>query len=224
MYLKFALEQYIGRSGMIYNLLFILLIVVYDRKGRNMLNEFIRLGLSIDSINSSNAIQTLIWQETNYGKYYQTLVELHSGDAFLNWFLWLVTLPLPSFLFSFKSNLLLVNQILSEYVTGVAYGHMYYSVKLPSLFGESLYVFGSVFFWIHAALIGIFLNKYCGMLEKHSELGVLNIYIAASCLLIGRGGSSSLFPQAVNLIVFYSMIMFILHRLKNGKRRDIRSN
>jgi hypothetical protein len=107
-----------------------------------------------------------------------------------------------------------VNQALSEYVTGFPYGHMYYSVKLPSLFGESLYVFGPIFYWIHAAFIGVFINKYSGMLEKHSELGVLNIFFATNCLLIGRGGSSSLLPQAVNNIVFFVIIMFFIHSLR----------
>lgn len=240
MYLSFALTQYIGRSGMVANILFLLLLLLYGKKGKKLLKgavkllavlgilfflsmpamyayEFTRLGRSVGEIDKSYAIQTLIWQETNYGTHYQTLVELHSGSAFLNWFLWLTTLPIPSFLAEFKSNLLLVNQALSEYVTGVPYGHMYYFVKLPSLFGEGLYVFGPIFFWIHAAVIGVFINKFSELLEKHSELGVLNIYFATSCLLIGRGGSSSLFPQAVNYIVFFGIMMFILYSLPQGK-------
>ena len=240
-YLTVGLNQYISRTEIVSYILFVSLLIVYKKyRYKQMfkttlklffvlmiavivfspllyLYQFLRLGLSLPDINFADAFSNLIYSETNYGQYYDTLLELSSDKGTRDWFLWILTLPIPSAIFTFKNDIVLVNQVLSEYVTGYPYGHIYYSVKLPSLFGEALYVFGIVFYWMHAAFIGLFINKLSGFLEKDENLAILNLWFATQSLLLGRGGSSSLIPNAVNILFFYSIEICIINLIRKYK-------
>ena len=240
-YLNLGLNQYISRNEIVSLLLFIALVVVYSKNRYDDLfkktiklfaivfaltlilspvlymYQFLRLGLSLPDIDASEAISSLIYSETNYGQYYESLLELSSTKGTVNWFVWILTLPVPSAIFTFKRDIVLVNQVLSEYITGYPYGHAYYTVKLPSLFGEALYVFGILFYWLHAVFIGVFINKLSGILEKDENLSILTLWFATQSLLLGRGGSSSLVPNAVNILLFYAIIITIINYIKRRR-------
>lgn len=245
-YLEVAASQYMARSGALAKLLFLMLLLVsrYREKVRMrkilkilivfggfficitpmlVAYEKIRLGASASIVSVPEAIEQLFYSETCFGKYYSVCEEHYVSNNLLGYILWFITLPLPSVIFTFKNTFFNVNTAFSEIVLGISSTDPGYYVLLPSLFGESLLVFGKIMCFLHGLLIGIFVYKFCNALEKNRELILVIMYFATQFLLIGRGGSASAVAPAVNIMIFYLIIVYIHKCLKMHKlKSDIR--
>ena len=180
--------------------------------------ESYRLGAELNVNYSLDAVYSLIYKETDYGKHYDFCVSHFSLRYLKDYFIWLITLPLPSVFFKFKSTLVLVNTEFSELMIGIKSTEPGYYVLLPSILGEALFVFGPSLYWFHGFFLGGFINKFCTCLEKNAELSVLQMYFAAQFLLMGRGGSGSVLPQAINVMVFYLIVRGFYKIYKNCLR------
>lgn len=178
--------------------------------------ESFRLGRSFQVGNFGGSIRALFESETGYGKYYDECINMSSGNNLLNYLAWVASLPLPSAIFRFKNKLQLVNVYFSERVLNVMYGTRGYYVVLPSLLGEAFILYGRYFFWLHALLLGFFINIFSSLMEKNYELEIVNFYFAVSCLALGRGGTGSVLPSMINCMVFYLISLGIL-RIKRSR-------
>lgn len=235
-YLQVVILGYISRNEMLIILVFVVLLIENRKKcdieitshlfiiGVCLLiilipflnaYELIRMGASSQKLGLLESIQQLMSKETNYGQYYEFCANQSQPSLFFQYIIWLITLPLPSVIFGTIKNWgLATNEYFTVAFTGVQPGRSNYSVILPSIFGESLLLFGGKLFWLHAVFLGLFLGKFCTKMETNNNLKFLNLYFAVNMLILGRGGSEAVIASMINYLVMYFITMRILPKEK----------
>lgn len=176
---------------------------------------FIRQGTSVDSaLSFSDIASLLIDSEAYYPTYYDTC--LHStalqNQTPLTFILWLIFLPIPSFLFPGKPTL--QGDAFTYAVTGKSFGDANFSSALPSVLGESFMYFGD-YYWVEALIIGFVSLVVIRYMLKSKTLTFYSIYMIVFVLTLGRGGGSSylstLISGSVSLIVLNIYLKLIRH-------------
>lgn len=170
---------------------------------------FFRIGgTSETNVSFGEMVSFLLDSETYYPIYYDDiLLKLEKFDASaLRFFLWILFLPIPSFIFPDKPKI--SYDTFTYVITGRRYGEEYYSSILPSALGESFLYFNTDFFWVHAIVIGIVSASVFMYMEKHKTLLHYSLYYILFSLVFGRGGSASYVPPVINGIVSVLIIQF----------------
>lgn len=104
-----------------------------------------------------------------------------------------------------------INDIISTYILGTSRGDRGFYIVLPGLIGESIFLFGKSFFWLH----GLFLGLVSSFVLK------LFVYIRSSVFLqtyfvflityqLNRGGVASFLPIVVNQFILFYIVLFIV--------------
>ncbi|MGB4298178.1 MAG: hypothetical protein WBK32_00900 [Candidatus Saccharicenans sp.] len=127
---------------------------------------------------------------------------------------WICTLPLPKFFFG-RTKIAEINYEISEVVLSVPRGEAGYNIVLPGLVGESVYVYGKYFFWVHAvfiAFIAAFLMWLIGRVPH--TLFLKSFIVMTFAYHMNRGGISG--PLA---ILINSFLLFYLYLLVTYLRK-----
>ena len=173
----------------------------------------------VSSLKLLEHVGELLEKETTYGRYYDFCASNSEEILILRYLVWFITLPLPSVIFgSIKEFGLSTNTYFTVLYTGVQEGASNYSVILPSIFGESLMIWGRNAYWVEALLVGFFVGKFCVCMERNEELSLLNVYFAVNMFIMGRGGSEAVIANMVNYMVMYFIIMKLIVK---KKRRNV---
>ena len=160
---------------------------------------FIRIGADADwNISFGGITRLFMASETYYPIFYNHILtsSFLAELTPLQYVLWLIFLPIPSFLFPMKPTL--ESDTFTYSLTGLSYGEAGYSSQLPSMMGEGLMFFGNDFFWIHALLLSfiiVFIVKY---LLKNKILLFCVFYFCVSIVTIGRVGGGAFMPLLIN--------------------------
>lgn len=228
LYLQFLSECYIGRSELIVFILFALVIIENRKRNKFFISnkfltiaailvvlavplllsyQYARQGQHISTNSYTDAFNLLASIELMFPQYYCKLTSMMELFSPLKYFAWLLFLPIPSLILPQKGEItLLINRVFSTQILGVAYGKAGYTGLLPSVFGESILLYGENFYFIHAIVLAIMIYGLYKLLLKYPELEILNLYFAISSLTIARGGSQGFFGTAVNALFFYVVI------------------
>lgn len=171
----------------------------------------IRLGVLSSpgqSVSFGEAFADFVSSEFNYPEHFATILEGGRQVDLWRYFTWIITLPIPKALIGTGVSLRL-NYDIAEYLFGASVGQGGAYVVLVSVVGESVFIFGRYFFWVHAVLLGLFFGFICGLFRKTPGLQSNFAYLASVLLLLGRGGVSSVIPPIVNgfLLIYMWMIM-----------------
>ena len=172
---------------------------------------FIRIGADADwDISFGGIIRLFMASETYYPIFYNHILtsSFLAGLTSLQYVLWLMFLPIPSFLFPMKPTL--ESDTFTYSLTGLSYGETGYSSFLPSMMGESFMFFGNDFFWIHALLLSfiiVFIIKY---LLRNRMLLFCVFYFCVFIVTIGRVGGTSFMPLLINGTISIVLLNFFV--------------
>jgi len=241
-YLQIVVLGYFSRNEMLVVLAF--LVLIFDNRKRDEIEfsarlivvgiigllmmipflnsyELTRMGVAAKKEGVLEALKDLMIKETTYGKYYDFCASYNDSFLVLKYIIWLLTLPLPSAIFgTIKSFGLETNTLFTVAYTGIRQGSPNYSVILPSIFGESLLIYGKNLYWIHPIFLGFFFGAFCKRLEKNRDFTLLNLYFAVTTFILGRGGSEAVIASMVN----YMVIFFIISVFVRKPRRKVGLN
>lgn len=185
--------------------------------------QYIRQGLEIPNIDYVEAFLYLGGIETDFPKYYFDIEHLSSQVSPLRYFLWFLLLPVPSIIYADKAEAsVAINQVFSSNYLNLERGASGYYGLVPSIFGESMLIYNSDFFWIHALFLGIVIARICVALENIPELSTLNLYYAVNVIALARGGSQGYFGPIILTIFFFLLIKaFIIQHTSHKKKRGL---
>lgn len=176
---------------------------------------FIRVGESIGpGLSYWDSITLLIEGEVYYPTYYDHILSsanLASQTA-VGFVLWLIFLPIPSFLWPGKPRIsadAFTYSLTGKHVTDAGYAS-----SLPSLLGESFMFFGDKFYWVEALIIGCVMVLIIRYLAKYRTMVFYMIYLIVLSLTIGRGGASSYMSTIINGVVSIVIVNYLLYSSK----------
>lgn len=179
--------------------------------------SFIRKGhgaIAYSGIDTNMAMQLLLGQEIGYPLYYDYFFEA-PYNMIGQYFVWMLLLPLPGFL-KFGYGLNKVNYSFSTAVTGLTPTDKGFGVLLPGLVGESIFMFGSYLFLLHALILGLIMKIVCNTLKQTESFTYIYYYFAVEfSFILGRAGTAAVYPRvAKSFFVF----LVILYFIKSNKR------
>ena len=232
-YIGFCTTGYIARSGIIVVIAFCFCLVWLDRprwRGRLVLTvvacapflivffdayQYIRSQQQNQTSGSVvEASSDLLQNELGFPKYWPKVRYSGRNADLMAYWKWLVFLPVPKVLMG-GGTAYGVNYEIAEIITGIPAGHTGFTVSLTGPVTESVYIYGPMWFWIHAALTGIAAGVLCGFSGACRSLITVQIqYAIAFGYLFSRAGVGAWAGTVVNtyLGLYLLVIWFLAHR------------
>jgi hypothetical protein len=173
-------------------------------------------------------IDVPIWQmmvellagETSFPTYSEKILEFGQGVDLTQYFLWIVTLPIPRFIMPSKPTVQL-NFEIAEVLGGVLPGEAGFTVLLPGPISESVYIFGHGFFWLHALIIGSLAAVAVRVsLDDRRCVFVYAYFLYAFSYVFARAGAGGLMPIMVNQFLSY-YILYVYGRYASRLNTDV---
>lgn len=173
-----------------------------------------RIGGTVSNLSFMASLDLLIASEAFYPVWYDHILNsgfIHgqTADIFL---LWILCLPIPSFLWPTKPKISADEFTYS--ITGKRYTDAGYSSFLPSAMGEGLMFFGEDFYWVHALVVGLITALILRFLIKNKTMIYYVVVIIITSLIFGRGAAGSFIPPLVNGVMpIILMRYFFRHKI-----------
>lgn len=176
---------------------------------------FIRVGESAQSgLSYMDSMNLLLEGEVYYPIYYNHILSSSAlaSQTARGFILWLIFLPIPSFLWPGKPRI--SPDAFTYSLTGKSITDAGYASSLPSLLGESFMFFGINFYWVEALIIGCVMVLIIKYLSKHKTTSFYMINLIIFSLTIGRGGASSYMSTIINGVVSIVLLNIYLSLTK----------
>lgn len=175
--------------------------------------SYTRIGGDVGNLSFGASLERLIESEVYYPVWYDHIlnsgfIKGQTGTLFI---LWLICLPIPSFIWPSKPKISADEFTYS--ITGKRYTDAGYSSFLPSAMGEGFMFFGEDFYWIHALVVGLITALILRFLIKHKTMIYYVAVIIITSLIFGRGAAGSFIPPLVNGVMpIIVMSYFLRHK------------
>ncbi|MBQ0087067.1 MAG: hypothetical protein KBS72_05235 [Bacteroidales bacterium] len=155
--------------------------------------DYQNLGISYGDMAS-----LMVEQEFTYPGYYDGILASnhYNNYSILNFLLYVICLPIPSFLWPGKPTLVFADSF-TYGVLGLSRGDTGFYIVLPSALGESFMVGGLWFSWLFALISGSALAIMTRYTSKHTTLIYYLFYLIVQSATYGRGGVTGLLPTYI---------------------------
>jgi hypothetical protein len=164
-----------------------------------------RIGHDVNiSISFTDLFKIIFFQETTYPILFSNIYSLNLDNKIIDFFIWLFTLPIPSFLKGSQVGLE-INYYFTELLTGKDKTSGSLSVFLPGNVTEAYLIFGKYLFFLLPVFGGMILGYLYRILSSSNYFTILKIYFIFMMVpLVTRAGLNSAVPLAINgFLVFY---------------------
>lgn len=230
LYLQYIKGGYIGR-GTILMAFFILFIAYWEMNPKKRRKLFIigiifsigllfffyyymiaRNGTTIQKATLLKAFTSIIDIELAFPKDVGIkIIESNNRANIFQYIKWIVTLPIPKIFIGSISGAR-INYEISEYILGLSRDSKGWYVVLPGFLGESIYIYGKLFFWIHGIFVAFLLALSVKIVERNRVFRFLKLYLV---FLFGynlnRAGISAILPDLVNGCMFLFLYLFLVN-------------
>ncbi len=242
LYIQYVDQQYIARgSVLLYALsigLFYFIKVPASRKIivatgflalplLGVLLEFwmvVRLGEAYEFRGVLQSLETILIMQTGFARE-AGLILIGSGRHvdLEQYFLWILTLPLPKALVGGIEGAR-INYEISEIVLGLPRGYPGFYVILGGVVSESVYIYGDKLFWLHGVMLGAVGSVLIRLLSAVSYLAFLTAWTVVffSYKMPGAGVGAVLPSFANEYMLLYVVMWYIASRYsrhRSGSRK-----
>lgn len=174
----------------------------------------------------ADIICDLFMQEISFVKNYAVCESISSQVNFLDFIIYILTLPIPSSitkLIGFSPPQLAY--LLTYEIIGLNFGEQGYYVILPSVLGEGIIVFNQYFAFLYALIFAPIAFWILRKLKSNKHLTYLLVWYILDFTRQLRGGSQYIISSWINILIPFAVIIFLLNsstRLKNNIVKDRR--
>ena len=172
--------------------------------------SYARLGLEAAGISLTDAVNELVYQECHYPVLFSNYYA-KSGRLIKEFFEWLFLLPFPSFM-KFGHGGTLFNETFTMVAMGKYPWESDFSISLPGLVGESIFIFKELFF-IHAIVVAYTLQLCLRFVIRHRSMVFLVFYFSINfSFSLCRGGTQSIFSYIFKALLLFVIITYFIQR------------
>lgn len=226
-YLLYVQKQYVGRGTVLVTLLtFTLFYWIYKPKWRRRIVvaaavalvplmvalhfwSVVRLGREFEFAGIRESILHIVNAQTTFplvagGEVITSGARVPLAD----YLRWIVTLPIPK-IFIGSVDGARINYEMAEIVLGLSPGDKGFTVTLPGVVAESVYVMGQYGFWLHALFLGGVTATVLRILQSKYEYSILlSWFIVFSSYKIVGAGVAALLPVVLNQLLFFYLYVY----------------
>lgn len=185
------------------------------------LYSVVRMKGSVEGMTFGGSLAELVRQETSFPA--SVAAPIMASQARVNlrdYMVWMVTLPVPKVLTGEIAGAR-INYEISELIHNQNRGEAGWYIVLPGLVGESIYLLGGSFFWLHGIFIGFLAALVLALVQSAPKALFLLAYIVALfSYFLNRGGIAGVLPELVNsFMLFYLYLLASVWRLAGSEGR-----
>ncbi len=181
----------------------------------------LRIGRDLDFISATDAMQILFGQEIAYPLHFNEYYGAKTPLSIADYFLWLILLPFPGFL-KFGYGDPQINLIFTIMVTGLDPTESLFSIALPGLTGEGIFVFGNYLFPLHAVILAILVSIMIKYLFCNNSYKYIFYYAALLfSYIVCRGGTMSAYSFFFKQFLLFVIVMYFVSGSKHKKKSRV---
>lgn len=183
--------------------------------------SYMRIGATNQVLSIGDCMQLLLGQEIAYPLQFSSYIKA-SGNYIGDYIMWILLLPFPGFM-KFGYGDPQINLHFTQLVSGLDPTDATFSICLPGLVGESIFIFGDILFPIHAIIMAFIISKLANYLCECNAYRYLFMYVMlVFSYYINRGGTASSYSFAFKQ--FLILIIFIFFLCKNYRHKKVDSS
>ena len=232
LYIGFCKDGYIARSVFgLYFLFYMAILYYYNYEKRKIILvstisivllsisflatfTYMRVGEKVD-LSLSESINSLFVVEGTFPLWFEDIYNnsLSAESHIVEYVLWIITQPFPGFMKSWLVDLYL-NISIAQVLLGLDPDEIVSYVPLVGLVGESVFVFGSKLFFLHAIILGYIINIFLNIIVSKNSFKIIAIYaIVFTALGLGRAGtaSSDSYAYMIKTMVYLPVLLYIFN-------------
>lgn len=232
LYFGFCKDGYIARSVFgLYFLFYMAILYYYNYEKRKIILvstisivllsisflatfTYLRVGEKVD-LSLSESINSLFIVEGTFPLWFEDIYNhsLSAESHIVEYVLWIITQPFPGFMKSWLVDLYL-NISIAQVLLGLDPDEIVSYVPLVGLVGESVFVFGSKLFFLHAIILGYIINIFLNIIVSKNSFKIIAIYaIVFTALGLGRAGtaSSDSYAYMIKTMVYLPILLYIFN-------------
>lgn len=180
----------------------------------------LRKGGTRDSLSVKTAVVGILNVETEMPKFSKKVIESEKQINLKYYYLWMFTLPIPKVIIG-AVPVVSAGAEMSEIILGVKQGQKGYYALLAGLLTESVYTYGTRFYFLHAIMLA-FLMAFATRFTEHNPYlyPVFVIYIILFSYTLNRAGVASAIPVFINkFLLLYALLFGIYGFNRLGLRK-----
>lgn len=168
-----------------------------------------RTGEFMGAINIINMLESF-QKETGFPIHSDIVLSSDLHVNLTDYFLWILTLPLPTILVGSKPAIFMTVEI-TEILERIPFGSNFFSIILVGPITESVYIYGTNMFWLHGIFVGTLAGLLCSLSESiRSAIFIHAYFIIAFSFVFARAGIGGLMPIIMNQFLSFYLILFII--------------
>jgi len=134
---------------------------------------------------------------------------------------WLLYLPFPR-IFKWDKQQYVLNYEMSENLLNVSKDSPRFYVVLAGVVAESIFIYGKMFFWIHAVFIGIISAVLMNILSIQKEMAYIKAFIILTFAFhLNRAGIVGPMGILVNQFILFYIYIFVSLNKKTKEKNQI---
>lgn len=229
LYITYCKNSYLGRESMLIAFAIIYFSFYYNSNPSNrkviatstlvsvpllliffLYYSYLRVGEEVGgNIGLGDAFLTLIAQESNYPLHFDSYFH-KSGNLIAEYTEWLILLPFPSF-FKMGHGGTLFNELFTNVAINRFSWESGFSIALPGIVGEAIFVFKNLFF-LHAFILANIVHITMNYVRRYECFLYLFFFAAIKIPMgISRSGTQGVYSIIGKALVFV-LVMFIYKR------------
>lgn len=180
--------------------------------------SYIRLGSSRVEMTVLDSLELLFQQEISYPLLYDNYIGLTSNYGIGDYLLWITFLPLPGFLkFGFTNFDYIIE--FSSKLSGLYAYENGFSIILPGIVGESIYIFGKLLFPFHAIILGLIMSFLMHFLSSNKMYQYLTFFFVIKfSYALCRAGTVSVYPMFFKYFLLFMLIIYMINNITRNNK------
>lgn len=234
-YVGFCSSGYVGRSGIVLAFLYYTLIMYtyYPQKRKLILTIsasflvllipaftilfFIRNGGSFDGTQVMDFIDPIIRIECTYNYWFDDIFKYAiAGHSYMSdYIIYMIFQPIPGIFKQWLIGNFQVNYSIATMLTGVTTDEETFFVPLTGLVGEAVFIFGQIFFFIHAFILAYIMNIFLNFTLSKRSFNMLYLYaVIFTALLTCRAGTTAgnIYPYIIKALVYVPIFFLFVSK------------
>lgn len=242
LYFSYCNTAYVSRTQILMNLIFyIAIIAYYNKKHRKaiiigccsfiiglipIMAAFVELRQGRGEINLSgftDSVDALFRIEGTFPLWFEKIYNnAYSKTYSIDYLLYIIFQPIPGFLKQPFIGNFQINYSIGELLLDMDISDEDFFVPLSGIIGESVFVFGRYFFFLHAIICAYIINISSNFFKNFQPLSIIFLYVICySGLVFGRAGTTggSFYPFLIKSLFYINLILFFFRSFTTYNKR-----
>lgn len=241
LYFSYCSTAYVSRTQILMTFIFYIAIIAYYNKRHRkviiigccsliialvpIMAAFVELRQGRGEINLNDfadSLDALFRIEGTFPLWFEKIYKNAFSETYsIDYILYILFQPIPGFIKQPFIGNFQINYSIGELLLDMDISDEDFFVPLSGIIGESVFVFGRYFFFLHAIICAYIINISSNFFKNFQPFSIIFLYIICySGLVFGRAGTTggSFYPFLIKSLFYINLVLYFFKGLKTRNR------